>query len=176
VKLKHAYDVWNPRLFLVTTSAADSRTAHLLLPSSFHEMRPYLTIVPSWDLADFPRATACFGDCAARFIYVLLECKRVITISARIDEELAKRIARIMRKRGIDRSAAVRELLGMGLREYQLKEVLELVRERKITVWRAAEIAQVTYREMLDQLRERNVPFPVTVGEIARELEEIGGE
>jgi predicted HTH domain antitoxin len=54
--------------------------------------------------------------------------------------------------------------------------VLELVQERKITVWRAAEIAQVTYREMLDKLRERNVPFPVTGGEIARELEEIGGE
>lgn len=111
-----------------------------------------------------------------KFICVLLECKRVITISARIDEELAKRIDRIMRKRGIDRSAAVRELLGMGLHEYQLKEVLELVRERKITVWKAAEIAQVTYREMLDQLRERNVPFPVTAGEIARELEEISGE
>jgi hypothetical protein len=62
VKLKHAYDVWNARLFLVTTSVVDSRKAHVLLASSFHDMRPYLTIVPSWDLADFARAKARCAD------------------------------------------------------------------------------------------------------------------
>jgi len=62
VKLKHAYDLWNARLFLVTTSVADSRKAYQLLASSFHEMRPYLTIVPGWDLSDFAQAKARFGD------------------------------------------------------------------------------------------------------------------
>jgi hypothetical protein len=62
VKLKHAYDLWNARLFLVTTSVADSRKAYQLLASSFHEMRPYLTIVPGWDLSDFAQAKERFGD------------------------------------------------------------------------------------------------------------------
>jgi len=111
-----------------------------------------------------------------KFIYILLECKHMITISARIDEELVGEIERIMRRRGIDRSAAIRELLRLGIREYRLREVLELVRERRVTVWKAAEMAGVTYREMLDKLRDHNVPFPVTVEELAREFEGVGGE
>ena len=56
VKLKHAYDSWNARLFLVTTSVADSRKAYKLLAGSFHEIRPYLTIVTGWEIVDFARA------------------------------------------------------------------------------------------------------------------------
>ena len=97
----------------------------------------------------------------------------MITISARIDEELIKEIDEIVKERGTDRSAVIRELLYIGLKEYKLKKALELVRERKVTVWKAAEIAGITYREMLEKLREHNVPFPITAEELARE---IGGE
>ncbi len=100
----------------------------------------------------------------------------MITISARIDEELAEEIEKIAKKRGIDKSAVMRELLRIGIREFKLKEALELVRERKVTVWKAAEIAGLTYREMLEKLREHNVPFPISEEELARELEEIGSE
>ena len=98
----------------------------------------------------------------------------MITISARIEEELVKEIDEIVREKGTDRSAVIRELLYIGLKEYKLKKALELVRERKVTVWKAAEIAGITYREMLEKLREHNVPFPITAEELAREIE--GGE
>lgn len=100
----------------------------------------------------------------------------MLTISARIDREIAEEIEKVMQKKGIDRSAAVRELLRIGIQEYRLKEALELVSERKITVWKAAEIAGLTYREMLGELREHNIAFPVAREEIAREFEEIGSE
>lgn len=100
----------------------------------------------------------------------------MLTISARIDREIAEEIEKVMQKKGIDRSAAVRELLRIGIQEYRLKEALELVSEGKITVWKAAEIAGLTYREMLDELREHNIAFPVAGEEIAREFEEIGSE
>ena len=97
----------------------------------------------------------------------------MITISARIDKDLAKEIEKIVREKGIDRSTVIRELLYIGLKEYKLRKALELVRERKVTVWKAAEIAGLTYREMLEKLREHNVPFPITAEELIRE---IGGE
>jgi len=37
-------------------------------------------------------------------------------------------------------------------------------------VWKAAEIAGLTYREMLEKLKEHNVPFPITVEELASEI------
>ncbi|RUM33296.1 MAG: hypothetical protein DSY33_04740 [Archaeoglobus sp.] len=97
----------------------------------------------------------------------------MITISARIDKNLAKEIERIVRERGVDKSTVIRELLYVGLKDYKLRKALELLRERKITVWKAAEIAGLSYREMLEKLKEHNVPFPITVEELARE---IGGE
>jgi len=100
----------------------------------------------------------------------------MITISARIDKEIADEIEKIVRKRGVDRSAAIRELLRIGIQEYKLTEAIELVREGKATVWKAAEVAGVSYREMLKKLREHNVSFPLTVEEIALELEEISSE
>jgi len=100
----------------------------------------------------------------------------MITISARIDKELAEEIEKIVKEKGIVRSTVIRELLYVGLKEYKLRKALELVRERKITVWKAAEIAGLTYREMLEKLKEHNVPFPITEEELAREIEEICGK
>ncbi len=37
-------------------------------------------------------------------------------------------------------------------------------------MWKAAEIAGLTYREMLEKLKEHNVPFPITVEELASEI------
>ena len=47
---------------------------------------------------------------------------------------------------------------------------------RKITVWKASEIAGLTYREMLEKLKKHNVPFSITEEELAREFEEIDSE
>ena len=100
----------------------------------------------------------------------------MITISARIDKETAEEIDKIVKKKGSDRSAVMRELIRIGVQEFKLKEAMELVRERKVTVWKAAEIAGLSYRELLEKLREHNVPFPITEEELVRELEEISSE
>ncbi|MBS7252248.1 MAG: UPF0175 family protein [Candidatus Jordarchaeaceae archaeon] len=97
------------------------------------------------------------------------------TISSRVEKEILEEIERISKKRGVDRSVVIREMLKQGIKEFKLKEALQLLRERKITVWRAAEMADATYREILDSLKRYNIPFPVTLEEIKREIEEIGG-
>ncbi|MEX2707163.1 MAG: UPF0175 family protein [Candidatus Freyrarchaeum guaymaensis] len=98
------------------------------------------------------------------------------TISSRVDKEILEELERISKKRGVDRSVVIREMLREGVKEFKLKEALELLRERKITVWRAAEMAGATYREILDSLRQHNIPFPVTIEEIRREIKEISGD
>ncbi len=96
----------------------------------------------------------------------------MITISTRIDKKLLKEIEVIVKEKGIDRSDAIRQLLKIGLKEYKLEELLKSLRERKITIWKAAEIAGITYREMLDKLRAYNVPFPLTKESLISEFEE----
>jgi predicted HTH domain antitoxin len=82
-------------------------------------------------------------------------------------------IEKLARSRGIDRSDAIRRLIDEGLRVERIQEAVNLVRENKVTIWRAAEIAGVSYREMLRILKSRNVPFPLTPGELKTELGEL---
>jgi metal-responsive CopG/Arc/MetJ family transcriptional regulator len=80
------------------------------------------------------------------------------TISSRVEREMLEDLERISKKRGVNRSVVIREMLKQGMREFKLKEALQLLRERKITVWRAAEMADATYREILDSLKQHTLP------------------
>ncbi len=103
--------------------------------------------------------------------------REMITVSVRLPRSLVREIDRLAEDRGVDRSAIVRELLLIAIKEARIKRALDLIRERKVSVWKAAEIAGVTYREMLELLKRYNVPFPLSPEELLKELEEIeGGE
>ncbi|MFQ6136248.1 MAG: UPF0175 family protein [Candidatus Hydrothermarchaeales archaeon] len=100
------------------------------------------------------------------------------TLSTRLYKSQLKEIEKLARKRGIDRSDAIRKLIDEGLKVEKVQEAIELVRKDQITVWRAAEITGVSYREILNILRDANVTFPLSAEELKRELGELleGGE
>ena len=73
----------------------------------------------------------------------------------------------------MDKDSVIRELLSMAIKDTKLKEALELVRQRKITVWKGAKLAGISYRELLEELRARNTPFPLSEEELRNEIEKI---
>lgn len=97
------------------------------------------------------------------------------TISARVKRSQLREVERIANQRGSDKSAVVREWLRIGIQQQRIEEALDLVRRRRATVWKAANHANVTYREMLELLRLHNVPFPLSNEELKREIEELVG-
>jgi len=100
----------------------------------------------------------------------------MISISARIEKEILEEIDKIVQKMDIDRSVAIRNLIKIGIKEYKIKEALELLRQKNISIWKAAEISGLTYREILEKLREQNIPFPISKEELLREFNEISRE
>jgi len=99
--------------------------------------------------------------------------EELVTVSARVRKSQAEEVERLAAEKGVDRSEVLRELLTMALQEQRIKDALEQVRAGKATVWKAAEVAGVTYREMLEFLRSNNIPFPLSKEELQREAEEI---
>jgi len=99
--------------------------------------------------------------------------EELVTVSARVRRSQAEEVERLAAERGVDKSEILRELLTMALHEQRIKDALDQVRMGKATVWRAAEVARVTYREMLMLLRSNNIPFPLSKEELQREVEEI---
>ena len=95
------------------------------------------------------------------------------TVSTKFSRSQLKEIEELARKKGIDRSVAIKRLITEGLKAERKREAVELVRMNRVTIWQAAELAQVSYREMLQLLRNSNVPFPLTPEELKKELGEI---
>ena len=112
--------------------------------------------------------------------YVFIFIKRIrmpmseelVTISVRVRRDQAEEIDALAEERGVDRSSKMRELLAIALSEARLRTALDQLREGRVSVWRAAKLAGVTYREMLNAMREHNVPFPLSEDELRREIDE----
>jgi hypothetical protein len=49
-----------------------------------------------------------------------------------------------------DYGTMLRRLIGGALKEYSIRTALELYGERKISLWKAAEMAGITYRAALE--------------------------
>ncbi|TFH11434.1 MAG: hypothetical protein E4H14_00780 [Candidatus Thorarchaeota archaeon] len=81
-------------------------------------------------------------------------------LSVRMDKELEKRLAFLMEKRKIvDKSSYVRQLIDRSLSNDLLDYLSEEVTARHISIWKAASIAEVPLRAMMNELAKRNIPM-----------------
>lgn len=81
-------------------------------------------------------------------------------LSVRIDEELERRLAFLMERRKIvDKSSYVRQLIARSLSDDLLDYLAEEVAARHISIWKAASIADIPLRAMMSELAERHVPM-----------------
>ncbi|MGH9910713.1 MAG: UPF0175 family protein [Nitrososphaerales archaeon] len=87
--------------------------------------------------------------------------------TVRIPKELLKIVKRRARTEGVDESTAIRQLISMGIKNY----AVDLYRNGKITLREAAEIANVSVREMIDILLEHGVQGNVRFDQQKKALE-----
>ena len=79
-------------------------------------------------------------------------------LSVRLDDELENKLNFLMQKlKIIDKSTYIRQLLDKSLSEEILEVLCKQVEEKKISSWKAAEIAEVSLRKMLSELKKRNL-------------------
>jgi len=77
-------------------------------------------------------------------------------LSVRLDDELESKLNFLMKKlKIVDKSAYIRQLLDYSLSEEIIKVLCKQVEEKKISAWKAAEIADIPLRKMLHELKKR---------------------
>jgi len=94
------------------------------------------------------------------------------TTSIRLEENQEREIEEYARKNQVDKSMAARQIIEKGLKVVKRQESLENVRLRRWTVWKAAQYCGESYRSFLRILREENIPYPLSIEELERELGE----
>ncbi len=94
----------------------------------------------------------------------------MVTTSVRLPKDLLDELEKISKEEGLDRGAIIRRFLTGSLKEYRVKKAMEMYREGKVSLWKAAEMAGISYREALEQLKLRNIPFRYDVEDLEADI------
>lgn len=92
-------------------------------------------------------------------------------ISIRPTEEIERKLERLIGFEKTERSALIRRILDIGIAEDLKKHALELFRDKKVSLAKAAEIADVSVREMMDLIKEKGISLHITTEEIVEDFE-----
>lgn len=66
-----------------------------------------------------------------------------------------------MRAEKVDKATAMRKLLERGVQGWRREMALELLRDGKVTVWRAAQIARLPLWDFVSVVDEEKVVLPI---------------
>lgn len=90
-------------------------------------------------------------------------------MNARVPAVTMSEVENIAKEERTDKSSVVRRLLDRAIKDWKLDRAVNMYLERKVTLERAAEIAAVSIREMVNYLKENELE----IGSIsAKDLEE----
>jgi len=95
------------------------------------------------------------------------------TVTTRIPEDDEAALSDLEDELTADRSEVLRRLIRSGLDDWRKEKALEQLRNHEITLRRAAEIADVTYVEMLSLATEEDIDVGYTADDLERDLGRI---
>ena len=93
-----------------------------------------------------------------------------VTVSTRVDDELAKMIDEVAKREGMDRSTVIRRFLSEAVRDWLIKKSLEEYERGNLTLWQAAARCGLSIWEMIQEVRKREVRVPYTLKELREDL------
>lgn len=94
-------------------------------------------------------------------------------VTARIEEECFEDLKMIEQDEHTERAEVVRKLLAKAIKEWKLKRALDLLKERKVTIRRAAALAGISYLEMQGLMSKSDIDIGYTLKDLRKDLEEI---
>ncbi len=92
-------------------------------------------------------------------------------ISIRPTEEMERKLEGLIRIEKTGKSVLIRRILDTGINEELKKRALELFRDRKVSLVKAAEIADISVREMMDLIKEKGISLHISVEDIREDFE-----
>jgi len=93
-----------------------------------------------------------------------------VTISIRVDEELASKIDEIAMEENMDRATILRRFISESVIEYNIKKNLEEYQDGKLTLWQASNRCELSLWEMVEEARKRQIYLPYTLEDLLKIL------
>lgn len=95
------------------------------------------------------------------------------TVTTRIPEDDEAVLAELEAELGADRSEVLRRLIRDGLASWRRERALDRLREHSITLRKAAELADVSYVEMVALARDAEIDIGYTTEDLEDDLDQL---
>ena len=94
-------------------------------------------------------------------------------VTARLPHDMLREVERLAKKLKVDRSELIRRLLDFALQQKRVEEAVRAYQEGKVTLWKAAEMAGLSLREMMELARARKIAVSYTIDDLRRDIEYV---
>ena len=95
------------------------------------------------------------------------------TVTTRIPEDDEEALAALEEELMADRSEVLRRLINKGLAEWKKEDALDQLRNHEITIRQAADLARVSYVEMLSLAADEGIEVGYTVEDLEHDLDRL---
>ncbi|MCS4540894.1 MAG: UPF0175 family protein [Euryarchaeota archaeon] len=92
------------------------------------------------------------------------------TVAMRISKDLWRELEKITEIEALSKSDALRKMLEKGIKEWKKDLALQLLQQGKITLWKAAKMAEVTIWDMLDLTEKKGISLPIKAKDIIEDI------
>jgi len=86
---------------------------------------------------------------------------------------MLREVEKLAKKLKVDRSELIRRLLDFALQQKRIEEAVRAYQEGKVTLWKAAEMAGLSLREMMELARVRKIAVSYTIDDLRRDVEYV---
>jgi len=93
-----------------------------------------------------------------------------VTITTRVEDELAKVIDEVAKREGMDRSTVIRRFLLKAVKDWLIERSLEDYQQGKVTLWEAATRCDLSLWEIINEVKKREIHVPYTLEELKADL------
>jgi len=94
----------------------------------------------------------------------------VEVISIKLSEDIIGTIKEIEETEQIDKATAVRKLLAKAIEKWKEERAIQLYRDGEVTLWRAAGMANLSLREMMELVAEKGIEMQYTEKDLEEDI------
>ncbi|MBI3026715.1 UPF0175 family protein [Candidatus Woesearchaeota archaeon] len=93
------------------------------------------------------------------------------TVSTRIEEKILDEIDELTKEKHMDRASLLRNLIVEGLAIERKRKILNMCKEKRISLAKAAELLSVDLWQMIDLIKEESLYLDYSEEELKEDLE-----
>ncbi len=96
-------------------------------------------------------------------------------ISTRIEKNVSEEINKLAKQKNVGKTIVLRNIIMKGLADEKLELSLNLYKKGKVTLWKAAEIAQINIWKFIEEIKKERIAIKYSLEDAKEEIKQVFG-